>query len=80
MANLNSKAESQSIPKIICTQLLLPVPGVDLNGLQGRQAQRYPRHPKFATGTPAAAKLLSTCLPCHEALKDRDLVFTRYSP
>jgi hypothetical protein len=23
---------------------------------------------------------LKTCFPCHQAIKDRDFVFTRYSP
>ncbi len=31
-------------------------------------------------GKPAARALLQTCFPCHQAIKARDLVFTRYSP
>jgi hypothetical protein len=31
-------------------------------------------------GKPAERALLLTCFPCHQAIKARDLVFTRYSP
>jgi hypothetical protein len=31
-------------------------------------------------GKPAERALLQTCFPCHQAIKARDLVFTRYSP
>jgi hypothetical protein len=34
----------------------------------------------FDDGKPAAETVLSTCYACHTAIKDRDLVFTRYSP
>ena len=34
----------------------------------------------FNDGKPAADTLLKTCFPCHQAIKDRDFVFTRYSP
>jgi len=30
--------------------------------------------------TPADTEVLKKCFPCHQAIKDRDLVFTRYSP
>ncbi len=30
-------------------------------------------------GKPAERALLQTCFPCHQAIKTRDLVFTRYS-
>jgi cytochrome P460 len=33
----------------------------------------------FVDGKPADEALLKTCFPCHAAIKDRDLVFTRYS-
>ena len=29
---------------------------------------------------PADETMLKTCFPCHQAVKERDLVFTRYSP
>jgi Cytochrome P460 len=29
---------------------------------------------------PGDAALLNTCFPCHQKVKDRDLVFTRYAP
>jgi hypothetical protein len=29
---------------------------------------------------PAAKKVLQSCFPCHQAMKARDLVFTRYAP
>ncbi len=31
-------------------------------------------------GKPAERALLQSCFPCHQAIKARDLVFTRYSP
>jgi len=31
-------------------------------------------------GKPAERASLQTCFPCHQAIKARDLVFTRYSP
>jgi len=31
-------------------------------------------------GKPAERASLQTCFPCHQAIKSRDLVFTRYSP
>jgi hypothetical protein len=31
-------------------------------------------------GKPADEAKLKTCFPCHEAIKDRDFVFTRYAP
>lgn len=34
----------------------------------------------FNDGKPADEKLLNTCFSCHTAVKERDFVFTRYSP
>ena len=34
----------------------------------------------FDNGKPADDAVLKTCFPCHQAVKDRDLVFTRYAP
>jgi hypothetical protein len=34
----------------------------------------------FNDGKPADDSLLKTCFPCHEQVKERDFVFTRYSP
>jgi Cytochrome P460 len=34
----------------------------------------------FDDGKPAGAAVLNTCFPCHQAIKARDLVFTRYAP
>jgi hypothetical protein len=31
-------------------------------------------------GKPGEEKVMKTCFPCHEAIKGRDYVFTRYSP
>lgn len=31
-------------------------------------------------GKPAAAAMMTSCFPCHQAVKSRDFVFTRYSP
>jgi Cytochrome P460 len=35
---------------------------------------------QFKDGKPAEAALLKTCFPCHEPVKARDFVFTRYAP
>ena len=35
---------------------------------------------QFKDGKPAEAALLKTCFPCHESVKARDFVFTRYAP
>ena len=34
----------------------------------------------FNDGKTADEAVLRSCFPCHQALKSRDLVFTRYSP
>ena len=34
----------------------------------------------FQDGKPADEAVLNTCFPCHQAIKARDLVFTRYAP
>lgn len=35
---------------------------------------------QFKDGNPADQAVHKTCFPCHEPFKDRDLVFTHYSP
>ena len=35
---------------------------------------------QFKDGKPADEALLKTCFPCHEPIKTRDFVFTRYAP
>ena len=35
---------------------------------------------QFKDGKPADEALLKTCFPCHEPVKGRDFVFTRYAP
>jgi hypothetical protein len=34
----------------------------------------------FANGKPAGEAFMKTCFPCHNQVKARDLVFTRYAP
>jgi len=34
----------------------------------------------FSNGKPADAAFMKPCFPCHEQMKARDLVFTRYAP
>lgn len=34
----------------------------------------------FKDGKPAEATFMKSCFPCHERIKTRDLVFTRYAP
>ena len=35
---------------------------------------------EFINGKPAPQALIQTCFPCHEPVKGRDFVFTRYAP
>jgi hypothetical protein len=35
---------------------------------------------QFDDGKPADEKVMSVCFPCHQLIKARDYVFTRYSP
>jgi Cytochrome P460 len=35
---------------------------------------------QFKEGKPAEEALHKTCFPCHEPIKDRDFIFTHYSP
>jgi hypothetical protein len=35
---------------------------------------------QFDDGKPADDATLKTCFPCHEAVKNRDYVFSHYSP
>jgi hypothetical protein len=34
----------------------------------------------FNDGKPAGETVLQSCFPCHQAIKSRDFIFTRYSP
>jgi hypothetical protein len=34
----------------------------------------------FNDGKPASLAALQSCYPCHQAIKSRDFIFTRYSP
>jgi len=34
----------------------------------------------FKDGKPGDEAFMKTCFPCHDQIKDRDLVFTRYAP
>src|SRR3954466_6149096 len=34
---------------------------------------------QFDDGKPAGEKVMSTCFPCHQLIKERDFVFTRYA-
>lgn len=35
---------------------------------------------QFNDGKLAGKALMETCFPCHQAIKDRDFIFTRYAP
>jgi hypothetical protein len=35
---------------------------------------------QFNDGKSAGEAMLKTCYPCHKAIQDRDLIFTRYAP
>jgi len=63
------------------------VAGAPKNGLQFmvKDAKRYAStggwgFAHFDDGQPAPDAMLATCFPCHAAMPERDLVFTRYSP
>jgi hypothetical protein len=63
------------------------VAGLPKNGVQFmvKDAKKYAAtggwgFAHFNDGKPADEAMLKTCFPCHQAVKDRDLVFTRYAP
>lgn len=63
------------------------VAGLPKNGVQFmvRDARKYAAtggwgFGHFNDGKSAAEATLKTCFPCHQAVPDRDLVFTRYAP
>jgi hypothetical protein len=63
------------------------VAGLPKNGLQFmvKDAKRYAAtggwgYGHFVDGKPADAAMMSTCFPCHQAVAERDFVFTRYVP
>lgn len=63
------------------------VAGLPKNGIQFmiKDSKKYAStggwgYGHFDDGKLANEKLLNTCFACHTAVKDRDFVFTRYSP
>ena len=63
------------------------VAGAPKNGIQFmvKASKKYAStggwgYAQFDDGKPADVKILNTCFPCHQAIKDRDFIFTRYSP
>jgi Cytochrome P460 len=63
------------------------VAGVPKNGVQFmvKDSKKYAStggwgYGHFEDGKSVEEKVLTTCFPCHEAIKARDFVFTRYSP
>lgn len=63
------------------------VAGLPKNGVQFmvKDSQKYAStggwgYAHFDDGKPATDKVLNTCFACHQAVKDRDYVFTRYAP
>ena len=63
------------------------VAGAPKNGIQFmvKDSKKYAStggwgYAQFDDGKPADVKILNTCFPCHQAIKDRDFIFTRYSP
>ena len=62
------------------------VAGAAKNGVQFmvKDSKRYAStggwgFAQFDDGKPADEAMMKTCFPCHQVIKDRDLVFTRYS-
>jgi len=63
------------------------VAGAPKNGIQFmvKDSKKYAAtggwgYGHFDDGKPADEAVLKKCFPCHQAIKDRDFVFTRYSP
>jgi hypothetical protein len=63
------------------------VAGAPKNGVQFmiKDSKRYAAtggwgFAQFNDGKPADDSFMKICYPCHQAVKDRDLVFTRYAP
>jgi hypothetical protein len=63
------------------------VAGAPKNGVQFmvKDAKKYAAtggwgYAHFNDGKTADEAMLKTCFPCHEAVKNRDFIFTRYSP
>jgi hypothetical protein len=63
------------------------VAGSPTNGVQFmvKDSKKYAAiggwgYAQFNDGKPAGTALMETCFPCHQAIKDRDFIFTRYAP
>ena len=63
------------------------VAGPPKNGVQFmvKDARKYAAtggwgYAQFDDGKPADDKVMSACFPCHQLIKARDYVFTRYAP
>jgi hypothetical protein len=63
------------------------VAGAPKNGVQFmvKNSKKYAAtggwgYAHFDDGKPAAASMLTSCYPCHQAIKSRDFIFTRYAP
>jgi hypothetical protein len=63
------------------------VAGPPTNGVQFmvKDSKKYAAtggwgYAQFDNGKPAAAAMLQSCFPCHQAVESRDFIFTRYSP
>ena len=63
------------------------VAGAPKNGIQFmvKDSKKYAStggwgYGHFDDGKPADETMLKSCFPCHQAVKERDFVFTRYAP
>jgi hypothetical protein len=63
------------------------VAGAPKNGVQFmvKDSKKYAEtggwgYAHFNDGKPADAAFMQSCFPCHQAIKSRDFIFTRYSP
>src|ERR1700731_2614340 len=63
------------------------VAGPPTNGVQFmvKDSKKYAStggwgYAQFEDGKPAGAAMLQSCFSCHQAVKSRDFIFTRYSP
>jgi len=81
----NNKVFGRLAGKVVTSQSF--VAGHPKNGVQFmvKDSGKYAStggwgYAQFDDGKPAGEAVLKTCYPCHQAIKARDFVFTRYAP
>jgi hypothetical protein len=79
----NNKVLAQGFPGV-GIQSFVPGPGVNMQFMV-KDSKKYAAtggwgFGDFTNGKPGDERLMKTCFACHVPAKDRDFVFTRYSP